>query len=258
MSDSSFWGLISNSVMSASILEQGILLFLIGLSILSWAVIIMKLRGLRRMKANNQIFNAAFAAAAHTGEVLEKGKGTIGTSPLYALFSAGIAARQQAKLDAAAAPVAGDHIPMKSHRNVEERVRLAMEHALKAEMALFSRHLQVLATAGSASPFIGLLGTVWGILATFQTLGSAKSASLQVLAPPIAAALIATAVGLAVAIPAVMAYNFITARLDEESEVATCVMEDTLHLLRANGALDDLPEGTAPAASVPAAPAAGV
>ena len=254
MSDNSFWGLISESVMSASLLEQGVLLFLIALSILSWAVIIMKLRGLRRMKANNQTFHTAFAGATHTGEVLEKGRPSIGSSPLYALFSAGIAARQQAKLDAAAAPVGGDNFSLKTHRNLEERVRLAMEHALKAEMAHFSRHLQVLATAGSASPFIGLFGTVWGIMATFQTLGSAKSASLQVLAPPIAAALIATAVGLAVAIPAVMAYNFITSRLDEEGEEATCVMERVLHLLRANGALEELPAGAA-ATVVVSAPA---
>jgi biopolymer transport protein TolQ len=239
--------------MSASILEQAVLVFLLGLSILSWAVIIMKVRSLGRMRRNNKTFHDAFNAAAHTGEVAEKGKGADGAAPMYAVFTAGMAARAQAQLDAAqATPAPAGHIAIKSHRNLEERVRLAMEHALKAEMANFGRHLQVLATAGSASPFIGLFGTVWGIMATFQTLGSAKSASLQVLAPPIAAALIATAVGLAVAIPAVMAYNWITARIDEENEEATCLMEDILHLLRANGALNELPEG--PASVVVTAP----
>ncbi len=256
MSANSFWGLISESVMSASILEQGVLLFLVALSIVSWAVIIMKVRGLRRMRENNKIFHAAFATAAHTGEVLEKGKGSGELAPLYALFTAGIAAREQAKRDAQAAPVPSEFIALTAFRNVEERVRLAMEHALKAEMALFGKHLQVLATAGSASPFIGLFGTVWGIMATFQTLGSAKSASLQVLAPPIAAALIATAVGLAVAIPAVMAYNWITSRIDEESEEATCLMERILYVMRANGALAELPETVAPRTLVISTPAA--
>ncbi len=165
-------------------------------------------------------------------------------------------ARTKARQEAATAqPASGDHIPLKTHRNLEERVRLAMEHALKAEMTRLGRHLPVLATAGSASPFIGLFGTVWGIMATFQTLGSAKSASLQVLAPPIAAALIATAAGLAVAIPAVMFYNQITARIDEDHEEATCLMEKVLHLMRANGSLAELPEGVAVPAAVDAAPA---
>lgn len=253
MPANSFWGLLSESVMSASILEQGVLVFLLALSILSWAVIIMKVRGLGKMRRNNQVFHKIFATAAHTGEVAEQGKGTGDVAPLYAIFTAGIAARQQAQADAAAlagqAAVPAGQIALKSYRNVEERVRLAMEHALKSEMAHFGRHLQLLATAGSASPFIGLFGTVWGILATFQTLGAAKSASLQVLAPPIAAALIATAVGLGVAIPAVMFYNWITARIDEENEEATCLMERILHLLRANGALAELPDAPVAAAT---------
>ncbi|MCK6490857.1 MAG: MotA/TolQ/ExbB proton channel family protein [Planctomycetes bacterium] len=258
MADQSFWKLLSESVMTASALEQGVLLLLVALSILSWAVIIMKARALRRLKGNNQAFTRAFAAAAHTGEVAEACRGLSGPAVQLAVFTAGMEARLRCRAEAALAqPVTGDHIPLKTHRNQEERVRLAMEHALKGEMSLLGRHLQLLASAGSASPFIGLFGTVWGIMATFQTLGGAKSASLQVLAPPIAAALIATAAGLAVAIPAVMAYNWIAARLDEEQQEATCLMERVLHLLRATGALAELPAGTAvpAAAEAPAAPA---
>jgi biopolymer transport protein TolQ len=256
MAAPSFWGLLSESVMSSSVLEQGVLLFLVALSIMSWAVIIMKVRALGRMKRNGLVFTAAYANASHTGEVQERGRGDGGPSPLYAVFLAGMEARVHARAEATQTqPVDGDHIPLKSHRNLEERVRLAMEHALKAEMSRLGRHLQVLATAGSASPFIGLFGTVWGIMATFQTLGSAKSASLQVLAPPIAAALIATAAGLAVAIPAVMAYNWITARLEEEQEEATCLMERVLHVMRATGSLAELPEQTAAPAPLAAAAA---
>lgn len=261
MAAQSFWGLLSESILTASALEQFVLLFLVVLSIMSWAVIIMKVRALAKMRNNNRTFTEAFAGADHTGQVEDSGRGGPGPAPLFAVFTAGMQARVKARTEAAvAAPVEGDHIPLKTHKNLEERVRLAMEHALKAEMMRLGRHLQVLATAGSASPFIGLFGTVWGIMATFQTLGSAKSASLQILAPPIAAALIATAAGLAVAIPAVMAYNWITAQLDEEQEEATCLMERVLHLMRATGALAELPEGaaapTAQAATAKPTPAA--
>lgn len=253
MASTSFMTLIRESVMSSSALEQGVLAFLIALSIISWAVIIMKVRALRSLKRNHQLFHTAFAEAAHTGEVLERSKPTAGPSLLYGVFSAGIEARARARAEAAlATPVEGDHIPLKTPKNVEERVRLAMEHTLKADMTRLNHHMPVLATAGSASPFIGLFGTVWGIMATFQTLGQAKSASLQVLAPPIAAALIATAAGLAVAIPAVMFYNWISSRLDQENEEATCLMERVLHLLRATGAVDELPAGTVTTAAAPA------
>jgi biopolymer transport protein TolQ len=235
MVDPSFWNLLVKSVTSASWLELAVLLFLVLLSILSWAVIIQKVNMLRLLKRQHLVFNDVFSTAAHSGEVAERGRGTGGPSLLYTVFSAGMLARAQAVPDPALTTAAiGDHLPLHSSRDPDERIRLVMEHALKSEMQRLNRHLQFLASAGSASPFIGLFGTVWGIMGTFQTLGNAKSASLQVLAPPIAAALIATAAGLAVAIPAVMAYNWITARLDEEEEGATCLMERLVHLVRAN------------------------
>jgi biopolymer transport protein TolQ len=238
MAGTSFWGLISEAVMASSGLEKAVLVFLIVLSILSWAVIIMKVSALKKARANDLRFRAAFDAAAHTGGVAEAGAPAPGPAPLHAIFTAALAAREQAQADAeAAAPVPEGELALRSPRQLEERVRLAMEHAQKAEFSRIGRHLSVLATAGSASPFIGLFGTVWGILATFQALGTAKSASIQVLGPPIAGALIATAAGLAVAIPAVMFYNWITSRIDEDQEDATCFSENLLRLLRANGAV---------------------
>jgi biopolymer transport protein TolQ len=93
-------------------------------------------------------------------------------------------------------------------------MHLAVAHAAQSECAETERHLGILATIGSAAPFVGLLGTVWGILMTFQALGTAKSATIQVLGPPIAGALVATAAGLAVAIPAVVSYNWLSQRAD--------------------------------------------
>jgi biopolymer transport protein TolQ len=255
----SFWGLISDAVMASSWLEQGVLIFLLGLSILSWAVIIMKVGALKKARANNEKFRAVFNAASHTGEVVEGTKGTTSPAPLYAIFSAAIVAREKAKEESSAAiDVPEGELALRSPRQLEERVRLAMDHALKGEFARIGKHMAVLATAGSASPFIGLFGTVWGILVTFQTLGTAKSASLQVLGPPIAAALIATAAGLAVAIPAVMFYNWLSASIDEDQEESQAFGEDLLRLLRATGAVAEPSaklNGVEPH-GVPASPAA--
>jgi biopolymer transport protein TolQ len=100
-----------------------------------------------------------------------------------------------------------------------------MQHTSKLEFTTLRWGLGFLASLASASPFIGLFGTVWGIMATFQNLGEAKSASLAVVAPGISAALIATAAGLAVAIPAVMAYNWFLAKLDEMQELTDMLVE---------------------------------
>jgi biopolymer transport protein TolQ len=243
MADATFADLLSRSLASASWLELAVLGLLLVFSILSWAVIIAKVRALYRLADNHRRFQQAFASAAHSGEVAERLTGPPSSSLLLAVFAAGLQARTAGAADPDPAAEIGGHLRLRTAQAPDERIRLAMEHALKAEMQQLNRHLQFLASAGSASPFIGLFGTVWGIMGTFQTLGSAKSASLQVLAPPIAAALIATAAGLAVAIPAVMAYNWITARLDAEQEGATCLIERLLHLMRADGSL---PAGPAP------------
>ena len=212
------------------------------LSVVSWAVSLLKVRTLNRIRQNHKNFQAVFREATHTGEVMERGRPTVGMSLLYTVFSAGIEGVRSAREERVEAlQLAAGHIPLKTSKNIDERVRLAMEHALKADLGRLNDHLPILATAGSASPFIGLFGTVWGIMATFQTLGTAKSASLQVLAPPIAAALVATGAGLAVAIPAVMFYNWIISRLDRDQEAAECLIEQMLHLLRATGALDEAP-----------------
>ena len=100
--------------------------------------------------------------------------------------------------------------------NMSDRVRMvqrAVERASQQEVLRLERYLTVLATTGSAAPFIGLFGTVWGIMNTFRALGMSGSTSLSVVAPGIAEALVATAVGLAAAIPAVMAYNHYVRRV---------------------------------------------
>ena len=119
---------------------------------------------------------------------------------------------------------------------VEQCVTTAMDHACREEFTRMHRGLDILASIASSTPFIGLFGTVLGIMSTFQALGSAKSASLNVVAPGIAAALIATAAGLAVAIPAVFLYNWLMARMDEQQEQAEMFAERLEQWLVAAGA----------------------
>ena len=116
------------------------------------------------------------------------------------------------------------HVPLPPDK-LHEKVMLRMRHAAKDELNALRWGSGFLASAGSTSPFIGLFGTVWGIMATFQALGDAKSASLAVVAPGIASALIATAAGLAVAIPAVMAFNWVQAKVDAVGDDADTFVE---------------------------------
>jgi biopolymer transport protein ExbB/TolQ len=114
--------------------------------------------------------------------------------------------------------------------------------------------MDILASIASATPFIGLFGTVLGIMSTFQVLGTAKSASLNVVAPGIAAALIATAAGLAVAIPAVFLYNWLMARMDELQEQADMFIEVLGQRFIAAGLLAHAPASSRPSAHDPAEP----
>ena len=107
-----------------------------------------------------------------------------------------------------------------SRNELRARIERSMRSALKTEMRRIETGLPFLATVGSASPFIGLLGTVWGIMHSFTAIAQAKDTSLAVVAPGIAEALFATALGLAAAIPAVVAYNQITVSLGRSGEKA--------------------------------------
>ena len=237
MADLTFTALLVHSVESASVIEQSVLLLLLLLSMISWAVILLKLHQLRQLAANHRHFMRSLTTATHSGEVtVTSGPGP---SMMGQIFTTGLATwHRLISPGTIATPAPVGHVSLGTGGPPEDAIRLAMEEVLARELASLNRHLSLLATTGSAAPFIGLFGTVWGIMATFQVLGSMKSANLQILAPPIAAALIATAAGLAVAIPAVVAFNAITARIDEE-HVATENLLNRLvhHFSRSGGSL---------------------
>ena len=187
--------------MNADPVVKGVLLLLLAASVWSWAVIIDKLWRLGAASRAAREHEAR-AAAARSPEELSS---TEGRDPAGLVISAGLA-------ESAAEPrpqpeTAGER---------RERIERAMRLALNAELRRLELRLPFLATLGSAAPFIGLFGTVWGIMRSFEGIAAAnntQNTSLAVVAPGIAEALFATAMGLAAAIPAVVAYNKITVDL---------------------------------------------
>jgi biopolymer transport protein TolQ len=219
--------------------EKAVLVLLVALSVLSWALILYKVRLVRRTAADNARFLELFRRSPHTGLVLREGP-KHANALMFDVFRAGLDTwREEREHDgqAAADKPGPDDLVLHTPRSLDEKVLQAMQHTSQREFARMMNGMDVLASIGSSSPFIGLLGTVWGIMTTFQALSGAKSASLQVVAPGIASALIATAMGLFVAIPAVVAYNWIMARMDELRESTDAFIEKSFLRLQASGGL---------------------
>ncbi len=187
-------------ILQASWVAQLVLLLLAVISIVSWAVIAFKWRELRRAAQDSE----AFLEVYHEGS-LDRAYAAarqLDGSPLAAIFLAGYAEAGRISRYADK-PVSRALDETQMRRLAREIEWTASRQGLRLE-----RGLSLLATAGSASPFIGLFGTVIGIINAFHNIGQAGTASLAVVAPGIAEALIATAVGLFAAIPATVAYNF--------------------------------------------------
>jgi biopolymer transport protein TolQ len=186
---------------NADIIVKGVLLLLLAGSIWSWAVIVEKLRQFavesRRIGQYEERAAAARTAAELWGV---RGEGEAAGPPGVVLAAA--VAEIEAGLAVPVSPA--------EHR---DRIERTMRLALNGEMRRLEKRLPFLATLGSAAPFIGLFGTVWGIMRSFAAIAAANKTSLAVVAPGIAEALFATAMGLAVAIPAVVAYNHFAVQL---------------------------------------------
>jgi len=190
-----------------------VLILLLFFSVFSWAIIGTKYFQVRRAKRESDKFLQAFWAG-ETMEAVFTSTKRLRSSPLVYVFQAGYQElnriREQRK-KGAANPGATD-LPKVELIGVENVAR-ALRQATTSEVTRLTRFLPFLATTGSTTPFIGLFGTVWGIMNSFQNLGAQHSAGLDVVAPGISEALIATAAGLAAAIPAVVAYNYYLSRI---------------------------------------------
>jgi biopolymer transport protein TolQ len=196
----------------ASLIVQLILLVLLFFSVFSWTIIIFKHKTFRNASAQSKKFLDVFKKSRNLTEVNEASKKYSG-SPVAALFLAGykemayLAKQQQAVQTAESGANGGSRL---------ENLSRALTKASNAEVAKMEKMMGFLATTGSVSPFIGLFGTVWGIMDAFFKIGQSRSTSLVLISGPIAEALIATAVGLFAAIPAVIAYNYYLHRLKDQ------------------------------------------
>ncbi len=184
-------------LMGASLPVQIVMLLLVGASIVSWSIIFTKRRLIRRTKDASDEFEAAFWSGGDLNTLYQSSaRATGGSIGMASIFESGFREFNRALQ-------AGSDTPNK----IIEECRRAMRVGQMREVDRLEQNLATLATIGSTSPYVGLFGTVWGIMVAFIQIGSQQTATLAVVAPPIAEALIATAMGLFAAIPAVIAYN---------------------------------------------------
>ncbi len=195
------------------------------LSLFSWTIILTKFRQLLIARAASRKFLAAYSATRDPLDIQRKGEEFDG-APAYQLYIRGadelayhlknnpVESRQVTKIvrDDSVAPGHTDHLARATSTKISlpsfEAVKVVLEEAAASEAMGLEKGMIVLSTAVAGGPFIGLLGTVWGVMSTFAGIAEKHTASLTAMAPGVAAALIATVVGLLVAIPAMFAYNF--------------------------------------------------
>jgi len=191
-------------VIEASFVVQLVLVLLLLASIASWAIIIRKHRLLQAAVSDSDAFESSFWSGgdltAMYREITSRGGAA---TDMAGIFEAGF--REFRRLKAQEGLSAAQTL---------DGARRAMRVAQLREMDRLEHNLATLATVGSTSPYVGLFGTVWGIMNSFRALGNVQSATLAMVAPGIAEALVATAMGLFAAIPAVIAYNHFLAKLN--------------------------------------------
>ena len=198
-----FNGSLLNMILDAGIMVKFVLLLLFIFSVVSWAIIFLKYRYYRKIKKENEVFNENYSRSSKLSDVLPAAK-KYSYSTTAEVFRVGYAELTKINKPLNESAQGSDEISLSSLDNLER----SMNKACNTEMTKLESALGFLATTGSASPFIGLFGTVWGIMDTFKGIGARGTATLAVVAPGISEALIATAAGLAAAIPAVIFYNY--------------------------------------------------
>jgi biopolymer transport protein TolQ len=198
----------------------GVLVLLMVFSLVSWAIIIFKGLALRRAYVQSRTFLDVFRKSSKFSEV-NSVCGQLSASPLVGVFQAGYHEVNQQVRPATGGGAPATPPARPTVRSLESLSR-ALVRAATVESTRLERRVTFLATTASVTPFVGLFGTVWGIMNAFGDIGMAGSASLAVVAPGISEALITTAMGLAAAIPAAFFYNFYTSRI----KVLSSMMDD--------------------------------
>ena len=221
---------ISNMIMHAGPMGQMVMLTLLIFSLSSWSIIFMKIRLFKKAVNETDDFLEAFWSSKTLNDANDATK-RFPMSPEAAVFTAGFSELQKINTIRNRSEDDTSNEPLNMQLATMDNLKRAIRKAESQEMTDLGKSLPFLATTGSAAPFIGLFGTVWGIMASFHDIGMRGSASLAVVAPGISEALVATAAGLAVAIPAVVAYNFFANRLVEIENEMQNFSTDFLNLV---------------------------
>ncbi|MFO1294807.1 MAG: protein TolQ [Rubrivivax sp.] len=209
-------------VQQASIVVQVVLAGLALTSIASWAVIFGKLFGLRRVRNGNEEFEREFWSGRNLAEMNQAIGSKPETAPLERIFASGMREFLKLREKRLDAPAQLDG------------ARRAMRASLQRELDAVESKLSFLASVGSVSPYVGLFGTVWGIMHAFVNLGALQQVTLATVAPSIAEALVATALGLFAAIPAVVAYNRFARDIDRIAIQLETFIEEFTNILQRN------------------------
>jgi biopolymer transport protein TolQ len=214
-------------VLEASLLVKFVMLVLLGFSVACWAMIFQRRQALNTAKKQLKAFEDKFWSGADLSKLYNEVSAKNEIQGIESLFVAGF--KEFARL-------------RKSHINnpqvIVDATHRAMRVALSREVDSLEVHLPFMATVGSISPYIGLFGTVWGIMNSFIGLGSVQQATLAMVAPGIAEALIATAMGLFAAIPAVMAFNRFSHKVEKLENSYGNFMEEFASILQRQTAIE--------------------
>jgi len=210
-------------VAHASLVVQAVLVLLVLISVMSWAAIFRKLINLHRIKQQNDAFTKEFWAGSSREELYNTAQQRSQNSgPMERIFASGMREVRKEMRERRVAEVG----------TVMDSARRAMRASLQREMDAVETNLSFLASVGSVSPYLGLFGTVWGIMHAFTGLAALQQVTLATVAPGIAEALVATAIGLFAAIPAVVAYNRFARDLDRIGIQQETFMEEFSNILQ--------------------------
>ncbi len=194
----------------ADVVVKVVIVLLFFASIWCWAIIFEKILGLRRLNARAADFESAFWSGSSLDELYDR----IGARPGDPMSAVFVTAMQEWRRSLAKGLTQNES----TRASLQERIERVMQIATVRELDRAERNMTFLASTGATAPFIGLFGTVWGIMNSFQSIALSKNTSLVVVAPGIAEALFATALGLLAAIPAVVAYNKLSKDLTRYAE----------------------------------------
>ena len=213
---------ITTLILQASLVVQVVMAGLVLTSLVSWTVIFSKVFGLKRVRRGNEDFEREFWSGKSLTEMNQAVTGKADTVPMERIFASGMREflkLREKRLDA----------------NVQlDGARRAMRASYQRELDVVESNLSFLASVGSVSPYVGLFGTVWGIMHAFVGLSNMTQVTLATVAPGIAEALVATAIGLFAAIPAVVAYNRFARDIDRIAIQLETFIEEFSNILQRN------------------------